>query len=122
MIKKCCNKVLIPKIKYKASIADSIGLSIFLGFFLTIAFIVAWIACSAFIADVADGTVIEDGIIRRKALPSGLLTLIFLYFFLPKFIYASSFLLNYTLNITAKCKVCRKKHELAKYPTNVDPF
>jgi len=121
-MKKCCNKYLIPKIKYRASIIDSIGLTILLSFFLGIALLIAWLGAASLVSSVEDGSIAERGILGQRTVPGGLIVFAVLYYFLPKFINACSYLVNYELNISSVCKSCGKQHELANYPKSDDPF
>lgn len=121
-MKKCCNKILIPKIKYRASIIDSIGLTILLGFFLGIAFLIAWAGAASLVSSVEDGSIGERGVFGQRSVPGGFIIFVFLYYFLPKFINACTYLVNYQLKITSLCKVCGKRHQLATYPKSDDPF
>lgn len=121
-MKKCCNKYLIPKIKYRASIIDSSGLTILFSFFLCIAFLVAWLGAASLVSSVEDGSIAERGILGQRTIPAGLIVFAFLYYFLPKFINACSYLVNYKLKISSVCKYCGKQHELANYPKSDDPF
>jgi len=121
-MKKCCNKYLVPKIKYRASIIDSIGLTILLSFFLGIAFLIAWLGAASLVSSVEDGSISERGILGQRTIPGGLIVFAFLYYFLPKFINACSYLVNYKLNISSVCASCGKQHELASYPKADDPF
>lgn len=120
-MKKCCNKLLPPKITYKASVLDSIGLAIFLSFFLSIAGLIAW-GLSAWLVSMAiDGTLGERNWYGRTG--TGTILLIYgLYKFLPKFINACSYLVNYRLRITSQCSSCKKEYTLAEYPKSHDPL
>lgn len=121
IMKKCCDKTLIPKIRYKASIMDSIGLMILLGFFLSIFGLIAWGLSALLVSIIADGVgAYTSGTLRVCA---GILVILYgLYRFLPKLINAFSFLVNYKMTIAAKCKSCGKEYVLANYPKNEDPF
>ena len=121
IMKKCCGNTLIPKIRYKASIMDSIGLVILLGFFLSIFGLIAWGLSAWLISIVADDAgSYTKGMVRTAA---GILLILYgLYKFLPKFINAFSYLVNYKMTITAKCKCCGKESVLANYPKSKDPF
>jgi len=121
-MKKCCGRILIPKIKYKASIIDSIGLAILLSFFLGIIFIIAWAGAASLVSSVANGTITDRGILGQRTVPGGIIVLAFLYYVLPKFINACSYLVNYQLNINSVCRLCNKEHQLANYPKSHDPF
>ncbi|WP_345548038.1 hypothetical protein [Microbulbifer aestuariivivens] len=122
LMKKCCNRFLIPNIKYKASIIDSIGLTILLSFFLGIAFLVAWLGAASLVSSVEDGSISERGVLRRRTIPGGVIVLVFLYYLLPKFINACSYLISYKLKISSICKSCGEQHELASYSKSDDPF
>ncbi len=121
-MKKCCNKYLIPNIKYKASVIDTIGLTALLSFFLGIAVLIAWVGAVSLVSSVADGSITERGMFGQRTIPGGLIIFVFLYYFLPKFINACSFLVNYKLTIRATCRSCGKQHKLADFPKNHDPF
>ena len=54
-MKKCCNRILIPKVFYKASFVDSIGLAVLLSFFLTIVALIAYGAASWLVSDIESG-------------------------------------------------------------------
>ncbi|WP_444894180.1 hypothetical protein ACJJIE_07725 [Microbulbifer sp. TRSA001] len=98
-MKKCCGKYLIPKIDYKASLLDSLGLCILLGFFIGIAIIATWLASVTLVSSIEGGSFTERGIFGQRIVPGGVVVLLFLYYFLPKVINASSYLVNYTLKI-----------------------
>lgn len=120
-MKKCCGKTLIPKIRYRASFLDSAGLIVLLGFFLSIFGIFAWGLSALLVSVIANGAEnYTRGMVRTAA---GILVILYgLYKLLPKLINAFSYLVNYKMTITAKCKSCGKEHMLANYPTNEDPF
>ncbi|WP_139169350.1 hypothetical protein [Microbulbifer yueqingensis] len=121
IMKKCCGKTLIPKIRYKASIMDSVGLVILLGFFLSIFGLIAWGLSALLVSIVADGAGSYTRDLVRTA--AGILVILYgLYKFLPKLINAFSYLVNYKMTITAKCKSCGKEYVLANYPKSEDPF
>ena len=122
-MKKCCNKILIPKIKYKASIVDSIGLIILLGFFLSIAALVA-LGLSAWLVSIAVTVDVSfEGLEDFLGLGSGVVLMLFgLYKFLPKLINMFSYFVNYSLRVTSTCKACNFEHVLAEYPKTNDPF
>lgn len=121
IMKKCCNKTLIPKIRYRASIMDSIGLTILLSFFLSIATLIALGLSSLLVFQVTDGSFGERQWYGRTG--TGIAALLFgLYWFLPKFINACSYLVNYKLKVVSTCKHCNTEHLLADYPKNHDPF
>lgn len=120
-MKKCCDKILIPRISYKASIIDSIGMTILLGFFLTIAAFIAWGLSAWIVSMISDGTFGDRQWYGRTG--GGAVFLLFgLYKFLPKMINACSYLVNYTLKVTSKCRLCNKEYTLAEYPKCHDPF
>jgi hypothetical protein len=120
-MKKCCNKLLVPKIRYKASIIDSIGLTILLGFFLSIASLIAFGLAAALVSDVEDGTFGDRTWFGRNG--GGILLLFFgLYKLLPKVINACSYLVNYKLTVKSICKICCKEHSLIDLPNNDNPF
>lgn len=87
-----------------------------------IAGLIAWAAAATLISSVEDGSINERGFLGQRTLPGGVIVLLFLYYFLPKFINASSYLVNYKLNIRSACKTCGKEHQLANYPKSDDPF
>jgi len=120
-MKKCCGKTLIPKIRYKASVMDSIGLVVLLGFFLSIFGLIAWGLSAWLVSIVVDGAgSYTRGMVRTAA---GILVILYgLYKFLPKLINAFSYLVKYKMTITAKCKSCGKEYVLANYPKSDDPF
>jgi len=121
-MKKCCGRILLPRIRYRASIIDSIGLGILLSFFLGIACLIAWAAASTLISSVEDGSINERDFFGHRTVPGGVFVLMFLYYFLPKFINASSYFVNYKLTISSVCRACGKEHQLANYPKSEDPF
>lgn len=114
---KCCDKLLIPKVSFKASIIDIIGLTILLSFFLTIAFGIAYAGSSMFIEEILDG---ERSYHRDGA--GGIFVLFILYKLLPKFINACGFLVNYKLAVKTKCKTCSNTNVIVSLPTNEEPF
>ena len=57
-MKKCCYVILIPKIKYRASMIDSIGLAILLGFFLNLALLISWVASESLVSSIEVGNYI----------------------------------------------------------------
>lgn len=120
-MKKCCDKLLIPRIRYRASIIDSLGLVVLLGFFLSIAFVIAWLASASIFSMMSDGSLGERRGFGRKGTVA-LAVLLFLYMFLPKLINACSYLVDYKLKIFAKCKVCGAETIVADYPKNGNPF
>ena len=118
---KCCNKWLVPKINFNASIMDIIGLTILLSFFLSIAALIAYGASGMLVGQVEDGTFGDRHWYGRTG--GGTLLLFYgLYKLLPKFINACSYLVNYTLNITSVCASCNKQHLNINLPSNNDPF
>jgi len=121
-MKKCCDKILIPKIRYRASIIDSLGLVILLGFFLSIASLVAWGLSAWLISMVVDVGGLEEleGLIKQSSVV--VLLLYGLYKFLPKLINMFSYFVNYSLKVTSTCNVCNSEHVLAEYPEKNDPF
>lgn len=100
---------------------DSIGLAILLSFFLSIFGLVAWGLSSWLVSMAAEGTLGERHWYGRNG--AGIIVLLFgIYTFLPKFINACSYLVNYNLRIMAVCKECGKEYVLADYPKCHDPF
>lgn len=121
-MKKCCDKFLIPQITYKASIIDSIGLTLLLSFFLGIAILIAWAGSAWLVSDIESGKISERGILGQRNISGGVTILVFLYYFLPKFINACSYLVDYQLKISSVCKSCGTVYDLARYPKSEDPF
>lgn len=121
-MKKCCNRILIPKISYRASLIDSIGLVILLSFFLAIVSLIAFGAASWLVYDIQSGKIGERDVFGIREGGGGILLLFGIYKLLPKAINAFSFLVNYKLKITGTCKHCGLEHVIANYPTNNDPF
>ena len=101
---------------------DSIGLSILLSFFLGIAFLIAWAGAASLVSSVEDGSIAERGILGQRTIPGGLIAFVFLYYLLPKFINACTYLVDYKLNINSVCRSCGQEHQLANYPKSDDPF
>ena len=120
LMKKCCDSVLIPKIAYKASIIDSIGLIILLSFFLSILSVVAWLISYPLVSALLN----ISGSIRGigEIFTFLVIVLIGLGKFASKVINACSYLVNYTLKITTKCNTCGKHKILASFPKDEDPF
>jgi|TARA_B100001063_G_scaffold202743_1_gene196630 hypothetical protein len=117
---KCCGSVLIPKIIYKASLMDSIGLVVLLGFFLSILSLVAWLISYPLVSLLFSGT----GSMRGHGEVFGFL--IFLLIAIGKFsqkvINACSYLVDYKLEVTTRCPKCGNYQSLVSYPKNEDPF
>lgn len=120
-MKACCNKWVLPKIKYNASIVDSIGLAILLSFILSFAALIAW-ALSYWVVSMAFATVSEKHLWYKLSFAIAMILLFFWYKFVSKLINACGFLVNYRLIISASCKVCGKELILAEYPENQEPF
>lgn len=118
-MQKCCDKTLIPRIYYRASIIDSVGLAILLGFFLSVLGIIAWGISAIFVKSFFEDPGSNE-LARRGT--GGLVILYGLYKFLPKLINACSYLVNYKLTVTTRCKTCGENYILADYPKNKDPF
>ena len=121
-MKKCCNKYLVPNIYYRASIIDSIGLAIFLGFILLIASFFAWCMASWLISIAENGTLGKRHWYGGREGGGAIIFLYALYKILPKIINACGYLVDYKLKITSTCKVCQSKRTLADYPKIKDPF
>lgn len=120
-MKACCNKWVIPKINYKASILDSIGLAILLSFVLSFAALIAW-ALSYWVVSMAFAHVSEKHLWNKLSFASAMFMLFCWYKFISKLIHACSFLVNYRMIISGGCKVCGKQFLLAQYPKNQEPF
>ncbi len=119
-MKKCCGSVLIPKVIYKASLMDSVGLVILLIFFLSILSLVAWIISYPLVSVLFS----ESGSVRGHGEVFGFMVvlLIALGKFSSKVINACSYLVDYKLEVTTKCPKCGSHQLLASYPKNEDPF
>lgn len=118
---KCCNKWLVPKIDFNASIVDIVGLTILLSFFLSIAVLIAYAASGILVGQIEDGTFGDRYYFGRTGAGS-LLLFYGLYKLLPKFINACSYLVNYKLKINSVCNICNKQHLNINMPSNNDPF
>ena len=118
---KCCKKWLIPQIYFKANIADVIGLTILLTFFLFIAVAIAYVASGIFVGQVEDGSFGDRHWYGRTG--TGTMLLFYgLYKLLPKFINACSYLVNYKLSVRSICNNCDKQYLNVNLPTNNEPF
>jgi hypothetical protein len=121
-MKKCCNKYLVPKIYYRASIIDSIGLMVFLGFILLIASFFAWFISGWLVSIAEDGDLGKRNSYGGREGSAAIVLLYVIYKVLPKIINACSYLVDYKLKITSTCKVCNTECTLADYPKTNDPF
>lgn len=126
MFNKCCTKILIPRFEWKVSVLDLVGLSILLSFYFFIIWVFTSLSCSILVDDIVSGeySVSRWGWFHIRA-RDGAYAILFLYGvykLLPKFLHCSSYLINYSLKIDSKCKICKKEHILANYPKNEEPF
>ncbi len=116
---KCCNKIRRPKLFFRASIGDMIGILFLGGFFGSILFLIGWAFFSAMASEINDYG--KDSFDVR-AVAAYLLFIALIIKALPYFFKLLSFFIDFKLTYKTVCNQCNKEIIKLDLPTKNDPF
>jgi len=119
---KCCGKFLKPRVSFKASFADLLGILFLGGFFGGIYLLIGWAVSAGLWASIESG---EIGSRTRFGAREGTGLLVALFLLvkgMPIYLKILSYFVNYQLRIRGECKVCGDKRLLLDAPDKSDPF
>lgn len=119
---RCCNRIRHPKVSFRASVGDIIGIFFLGGFFGGILFLVGWVVFYALWSSIDTG---EYGSRAWYGIRHGvgyLVLLIAIIKIAPTFMKILSFFVNYRLKISSNCQICNDEQVHVDLPTKADPF
>lgn len=101
---------------------DTIGFVFITLFVSVVTYFIAYGLLSWLILEITTGKIGERGILGAGSGSAALVLLYLLYRFYPKLLFALSFLVNYKIDISGRCRVCGAEYQFAHYPKSNEPF
>jgi len=119
---RCCRKFRHPKVFFRASIADLIGIIFLGGFFGGIFYLIGWGVFAALMSSVETGEFGDRTWYGVRQGAGYLVILVALIKGAPIFLKILSFFVNFKLKITSNCNSCGNEVIHIDLPTEEDPF
>lgn len=119
---RCCGKVKWPKIWFRASFIDFIGIVFVGAFFIGVYLLVGWVVSVALWSAIESGEFGNRTWYGARQGTGALIALILLMRGMPIFFKILTFFVNYQLKVETRCRACGTKQMLVDLPTKEDPF
>ncbi len=119
---RCCRKFRYPRLSFKASTADVIGIVFLGGFFGGILYLIGWAVFTALMSSIETGEFGDRTWYGARQGAGYLMILIALIKGTPIFLKTLTFFVNFKLRVGSTCRSCGNEVIYIDLPTKEDPF